>query len=103
MKEEELLDLIRARGEILQKDLWKLAGIDSRKCSKLIRKLEEKGMIQRRKTVSGGVVTFMITVSGEHDNSSRLPPCFGCGESGCDPFSCGILDAWIWTTGLKEH
>ena len=53
---EEGLKLIQSRPEgVLQSELWKELGVDSRKCSRIVKKLEECGLIERvssRKTGS---------------------------------------------------
>lgn len=100
MKDDDVLAFIREKGEILQKDLWKEMGIDSRKCSKILKRLEEKGVVEREKTVVDGVVTFRITAI-QKPSLNHLPPCFGCIESYCEPSECEKLDVWVWTVGIK--
>lgn len=46
--EDEALNLIQSNPEgVLQSELWKELGVDSRKCSRIVKKLEENGLIER--------------------------------------------------------
>ena len=60
---EEILQILKERGEILQKDLWKELKIDSSKCSRILRKLEKEGLIKRIEVVVDGVKTFKILLA----------------------------------------
>ena len=100
MRDDEVLAFIREKGEVLQKDLWKEMGIDSRECSRILKKLEEGGMVERERVVADGVVTFKITPISE-PRLNHLPPCFGCMESYCEPRECNKLDVWVWTVSFK--
>ena len=45
---EQALRIIRSsRDGVLQSELWKELGVDSRKCSRIVKKLEESGLIER--------------------------------------------------------
>lgn len=45
---DEALKLIQSKPEgILQSELWKELGVDSRKCSRIVKKLEESELIDR--------------------------------------------------------
>ena len=45
---DEALKLIQSKPEgILQSELWKELGVDSRKCSRIVKKLEDGGLIVR--------------------------------------------------------
>jgi len=44
---DEALKLIQSKPEgILQSELWKELGVDSRKCSRIVKKLEDSGLIK---------------------------------------------------------
>ena len=45
---DEALKLIQSKPEgILQSELWKELGVDSRKCSRIVKKLEDSGLIDQ--------------------------------------------------------
>ncbi|MFB6118418.1 helix-turn-helix transcriptional regulator [Halosegnis sp.] len=54
------LDLITREGGIHQSDFWKEMDIDSRKGSRIIESLEEKGYVEREETVYEGHNTYLI-------------------------------------------
>ena len=46
--EDDAFVLIQSHPEgMLQSELWKELGVDSRKCSRIVKKLEESGLIDR--------------------------------------------------------
>ncbi len=110
---EEILQILKERGEILQKDLWKELNIDSSKCSRILRKLEKEGLIKRVEVVVDGVKTFKIVPAdaevGEEkeeelslkaimermEEITGLPPCFGCLEKECEATKCLKLEVWF--------
>jgi hypothetical protein len=55
------LELIRQVGGIHQSDFWKELEVDSRKGSRILESLEEKGLIDREDTVYEGHNTYYIT------------------------------------------
>ena len=55
------LELIREQGGIHQSEFWKELDVDSRKGSRIIDKLEEKGLVEREDTVYDGHNTYLIT------------------------------------------
>ncbi|MCY4730305.1 MarR family transcriptional regulator [Natronomonas gomsonensis] len=55
------LELIRSTGGIHQSDFWKELDVDSRKGSRIIDSLEEKGLVEREDTVYEGHNTYYIT------------------------------------------
>lgn len=58
---DNVLEMIESSIDgILQSDLRKLLDIDSKRCSQVIGKLEEMGLIQRERTTKDGVRTFRI-------------------------------------------
>jgi DNA-binding Lrp family transcriptional regulator len=55
------LELIRQTGGIHQSDFWKELDVDSRKGSRIIESLAEKGLVDRDETVYNGHNTYLIT------------------------------------------
>ncbi len=110
---EEILQILKERGEILQKDLWKELNIDSSKCSRILRKLEKEGLIKRVEVVVDGVKTFKIVpadaeveeekeeelslkdIMERMEEITGLPPCFGCLEKECEATKCLKLEVWF--------
>ena len=83
--EEEGLKLIQSRAEgILQSELWKELGVDSRKCSRIVKKLEENGLINRIEYRKEGVKTYLLRARRQPVNpgdllaGDELIPCIGC-------------------------
>ncbi len=110
---EEILKILKERGEILQKDLWKELNIDSSKCSRILRKLEREGLIKRIEVVVDGVKTFKIVpaeaevekeekeeldlkaIMEKMEDITGLPPCYGCLEKECEATNCLKLEVWF--------
>lgn len=103
-KKEEILQLIVIRGAVLQKDLRKELGGN---CSRILKRLEEEGLIKRIDVVVEGKNTYLVTLANERgvaglidieesektndDNleiRDGLAPCFGCKENPCITRNC---------------
>ena len=54
------LELIVEQGGIHQSDFWKELGVDSRKGSRIIESLAERGLVEREETVYEGHNTYFI-------------------------------------------
>jgi len=106
--EDKALELIKSRSNgVLQSELWKDLNIDSRKCSRVIAKLEDEGKIKRTwETVKGTrtyrisylpqkkeepkkAINFELILAGEN-----VAPCIGCTYE-CEPDYCPDLGNWI--------
>ena len=59
--EREGLQLIRETGGIHQSDFWKELDVDSRKGSRIIDKLEKRGLVEREEAVYDGHNTYLVT------------------------------------------
>jgi len=59
--ELEGLELIRDTGGIHQSEFWKELDVDSRKGSRIIDKLEDKGLVEREETIYDGHNTYLVT------------------------------------------
>jgi len=109
-KKEEILQVIVSRGAVFQKDLRKELGGN---CSRILKKLEEEGLIKRTDVVVEGKNTYLVTLANENsspilanvnkepaerldgkrlEGSSKirdgLAPCFGCSENTCVTSNC---------------
>ena len=76
--EDEAYTLIQSRPEgVLQSELWKELGVDSRKCSRIVKKLEESGLIDRVEFKKDGIKTYLLKAmavrrSGDPESGPRL-------------------------------
>ena len=107
--EEEALNLIRSRPDgILQSELWKELGVDSRKCSRIVKKLEDSGVIERIEYRKDSVKTFLLRAKRMPVNpenllaGDELIPCIGC-DSECIIEECHSLMDWMYQLAIVEH
>ena len=82
---DEALKLIQSKPEgILQSELWKELGVDSRKCSRIVKKLEDENLIDRTEFKKDGIKTYLIHAKKMPVNPSNLLagdeliPCICC-------------------------
>jgi DNA-binding MarR family transcriptional regulator len=106
--EEKALEIIKSSpGGVLQSDLWKELKIDSRKCSRIIARLESEGRIKRIWETVKGTRTFRITYRPQAAEEEKkeadfgllmaggeVAPCIGCTYE-CEPDYCPDLGNWI--------
>lgn len=108
--EEKTLGHIRSQKEgVFQNQLWKDLEIDSRKCSRIIKKLVDAGEITRESAVSNGARTYLIKASAPKEESYDLllagdmfSPCTGC-RAACQPEYCPLLHQWVDNLIKKEQ
>jgi DNA-binding MarR family transcriptional regulator len=100
--EEEAYNIIKRHKEgVFQNVIWKELDIDSRKCSRIIKKLLDKDLIIREIGVSNGARTYLLKAKEEvkekYDlllSGSLFSACTGC-TGDCQPEYCGRLSEWI--------
>ncbi len=106
--EDKALGLIKSRPNgILQSELWKDLGIDSRKCSRIIAKLEDEGKIKRTWETVKGTRTYRISYLPQKKEAPKkevdfglilanehVAPCIGCTYE-CEPDYCPDLGNWV--------
>ncbi|WP_292381395.1 helix-turn-helix transcriptional regulator [Methanosarcina sp. UBA289] len=100
--EEEAYNIIRRHKEgVFQNVIWKELDIDSRKCSRIIKKLLDKDLIIREVGVSNGARTYLLKAKEEVKEKydlllagSLFSACTGC-TGDCQPEYCGRLGEWI--------
>ena len=109
--ETEALDLIRSKPEgVLQSELWKELGVDSRKCSRIVKKLEEDGLIDRIESKKGSTKTYLLKAKtccvpvdpGNLLAGDELIPCIGC-ELECIVNDCHPLMDWMYQLAIVQH
>ncbi|MCX9013205.1 MAG: winged helix-turn-helix transcriptional regulator [Candidatus Methanoperedens sp.] len=104
--EEKVIEIIKSSEDgILQKDLWKDAGIDRRKCSRIIDKLKKDGIITRNLESGKGSRTYRIRYLKRKKEELKdfslllvenmFAPCTGCTIE-CFPERCMPLTDWIF-------
>jgi len=106
-----MIELIKSNREgILQSDVRKTLGIDSKKCSRLVSKLMKKFLIRREPELAKGRNTFRLhplTFSGPSEKHKKLlakgkfSPCTGC-ILDCSPETCQPLNEWVYAVIEEE-
>jgi Lrp/AsnC family leucine-responsive transcriptional regulator len=107
--EEEGFKLIMSRpGGVLQSELWKELGVDSRKCSRIVKKLEEDGLIDRVEYRKDGIKTYLLRAKSKPVNpcdllaGDELIPCIGC-DLECIVDQCHPLMDWMYQLAIVQH
>jgi len=107
--EEEAYNIIRRHKDgVFQNVIWKELDIDSRKCSRIIKKLLDKDLIIREVGVSNGARTYLLKAKEEVKEKYDLllsgelfSACTGC-TGDCEPEYCGRLSEWIGNLMVEE-
>ncbi len=106
--EEKALALIKSRPRgVLQSELWKDLEIDSRKCSRVVAKLEAEGKVKRTWETVSGTRTYRLSYVETRKEAPKkeyrfdlimaedqVAPCVGCTYE-CEPDYCPDLGEWI--------
>ncbi|MFB6166009.1 MAG: helix-turn-helix transcriptional regulator [Haloarculaceae archaeon] len=99
------LELVRDSGGIHQSEFWKQLDVSSRKGSRIVESLADKGMIQREETVYEGHNTYYLTPAPRDLNFSllmagdMLSPFIGDEE--VDPHS-DAFSQWVMNLAYEE-
>ncbi|WP_246987941.1 helix-turn-helix transcriptional regulator [Halorientalis marina] len=99
------LELVRESGGIHQSDFWKELDVTSRKGSRIVESLAEKGLVQREETVYEGHNTYFITPAPRDLDFSllmagdMLSPFIGDEE--VDPHS-DAFSQWVMNLAYEE-
>ncbi len=106
---DEALKLIQSKPEgVLQSELWKELGVDSRKCSRIVKKLDDSELIDRIEFKKDGIKTYLLKARQMPVNPSdllagdELIPCIGC-ELECVVEECHPLMDWMYQLAIVEH
>ncbi len=106
--DEDAFQIIASSPEgVLQSELWKILGVDSRKCSRIVKKLLETDRIERIEYRQDGIKTFrLIAMKGPVDQYSlhdgdELIPCIACDED-CTVESCNKLLDWMYQLAISD-
>jgi len=105
---EEAFKTIQSHPEgVLQSELWKLLDIDSRKCSRVVKKLLDAELIERIEYRDEGIKTYKLRARKRSVDPSLLLagedliPCIGCEEE-CVPEECPALMDWMYQMAIEE-
>lgn len=103
-EEDEMVELVSSHSEgILQSDVRKIMGIDSKKCSRIVNKLMKKHLVRREPELAAGRNTFRLfsmQFKGPGEVHKKLmaggmfSPCTGCSRE-CFPETCYMLNDWV--------
>ena len=106
---DEALKLIQSKPEgVLQSELWKELGVDSRKCSRIVKKLEEGELIDRIEFKKDGIKTYLLRARQMPVNPSdllagdELIPCICC-EMECVVEECNPLMDWMYQLAIVQN
>jgi DNA-binding MarR family transcriptional regulator len=106
--EEDAFRLIAADPEgVLQSELWKKLGVDSRKCSRIVKKLLDTNRVERIEYRQDGIKTFrLIAKKGPADPrcllaGTELIPCIACEEE-CSVNECNVLLDWMYQLAISD-
>jgi hypothetical protein len=107
--EEDALRRIESKPDgVLQSELWKELGVDCRKCSRIVKKLEEGGLIDRIEFKKEGIKTYLLKAKQRPVDpchlmaGEELIPCVGC-ELECIVEECHPLMDWMYQLAITEH
>jgi len=106
--EDDALAAIRAHpGGVLQSELWKELGVDSRKCSRLVKKLLDDGRVERIEYRKDGIKTYVLRAAKTPPEpnlllaGAELIPCVAC-ELECVVHECPLLMDWMYQLAIEE-
>ena len=104
--DEDALKLIQLKAEgVLQSDLWKLLDVDSRKCSRIVKKLLDADLIERIEFRKNGIKTFILRAKRRPVDprqmlaGEELIPCIGC-DMECVVIECPRLLDWMYQLAI---
>ncbi|MEA2034579.1 MAG: Lrp/AsnC family transcriptional regulator [Euryarchaeota archaeon] len=106
--EDATFKLIHSHPEgVLQSELWKLLKIDSRKCSRVVKKMLDAERITRVEYKKNGVKTFLLKAKKIAVDPNLLIaggdliPCINCEEE-CSVEECPYLMDWMYQLAIEE-
>ncbi|MEZ0346879.1 MAG: transcription factor TFIIIC [Infirmifilum sp.] len=111
--ERRVLEIVAAAGEagIMQREIWQLLNIDSRKGSRIIMRLERAGLVSRETIVHRGRKVYLLKPTPKLRNMPKLPdtlddvPCFycplllSCGEL-AKILNCERMERWLLDSSI---
>ncbi len=117
--EKEAIELIKANNGILQSELWKQLGLDSREGSRIVLRLAKKGLIKRKQVIINGRRTYRLYLAENEASEATILvnlasildiPCTVCPYlSQCQvggfysPTTCPLIDEWVSKKASGVH
>ncbi len=105
---EEAFKVIQSRSDgVLQSELWKILDVDSRKCSRIVKKLLDSGLTERIEFRKNGIKTFILKAKRRPVEPAlimagdELIPCIVC-ELECSVRECHRLMDWMYELAISE-
>ncbi len=105
---EDALKVIQSHPEgVLQSELWKILEVDSRKCSRLVKKLLDDGLVERVEFRKEGIKTYLLRATRRPVDpvlilaGEELVPCIGC-DMECNVIECPRLLDWMYQLAICE-
>lgn len=106
--EEDALAVIRAHPDgVVQSELWKELGVDSRKCSRLVKKLLDDGRVERIEYRRDGIKSYLLRAAKTPPDldlllaGDDLIPCIAC-DLECMVEECPTLKDWMYQLAIEE-
>lgn len=92
-----------------QSELWKDLGVDSRTCSRILKKLEDGGYIEREECKKDGTRTYLVRMVKTEKTidpmllmtGEAIVPCVACDEE-CNVEHCKMLEDWVYELVFSE-
>jgi len=107
LEQEAIAVISESENGVLQSELWKILGVDSRKCSRIVKKLLDMNRVERIEHRQDGIKTYrLIACRGPVDPNlllagADLIPCVAC-ELECNAEECALLLDWMYQLAIYE-
>jgi len=107
LEQQAIVVISESENGVLQSELWKILGVDSRKCSRIVKKLLDMNRVERIEHRQDGIKTYrLIACRGPVDPNlllagTDLIPCVAC-ELECNAEECTLLLDWMYQLAICE-
>ena len=107
LEQQAITVIAESENGVLQSELWKVLGVDSRKCSRIVKKLLDMNRVERVEHRQDGIKTYrLIACRGPVDPNlllagTDLVPCIAC-ELECNAEECPLLLDWMFQLAIYE-
>lgn len=106
LEQQAIAVISESENGVLQSELWKVLGVDSRKCSRIVKKLLDMNRVERVEHRQDGIKTYrLIACRGPVDPNlllagADLIPCVAC-ELECYVEECPLLLDWMFQLAIS--
>ncbi|MCL2460428.1 MAG: Lrp/AsnC family transcriptional regulator [Euryarchaeota archaeon] len=107
LEQQAIVVISESENGVLQSELWKILGVDSRKCSRIVKKLLDMNRVERIEHRQDGIKTYrLIACRGPVDPNlllagADLIPCVAC-DLECNAEECTLLLDWMYQLAICE-